>query len=259
MPPSINRIYRYPIKGLSPEKLESVTLEPGRCLPYDRRFALSRADSVFDPKHPEHVNKTNFFMLMKNAQLAQLKTRVDTANDHFVITRNDEVILEADLKNPKDRSEVEHFFTDFLDGEPGLPVRLVDSLGHAFGDARRRPNAQTGQYISLVNLASCDALAKTIQNAIDPIRFRANIYFHGIDAWQELDYVEHYIQLGQARLHTVSPITRCAATSVNPDTAERDLNLPRNLIEHFGHNYMGIYAEVIQGGKIAPGDTLELY
>ncbi|WP_455379984.1 MOSC domain-containing protein, partial [Acidihalobacter prosperus] len=202
---------------------------------------------------------SNFFMLMKNAQLAQLKTRLDTINGHLIITHNDKLVLEADLETIDGREQVEGFFTDFLAGEPGLPVKLVDAPGHAFGDARRRPNAQTGQYISLVNLASCDGLANTIQGVIDPLRFRANVYFHGLDAWRELDYVEQHIQLGQAHLHIVSPITRCAATSVNPETAERDLNLPRKLMENFGHNYMGVYAEVIKGGEIAPGDTLEVY
>ena len=40
MPITISAIYRYPVKGLSPEKLQSATLTPGRCLPYDRRFAI---------------------------------------------------------------------------------------------------------------------------------------------------------------------------------------------------------------------------
>ena len=36
--PSIESIWRYPIKGLTPERLNAVTLTPGRCLPHDRRF-----------------------------------------------------------------------------------------------------------------------------------------------------------------------------------------------------------------------------
>jgi len=54
----------------------------------------------------------------------------------------------------------------------------------------------------------------------------------------------------------VSPITRCAATTVNPATARRDVNVPRELMQHFGHNYMGVYAEVLEGGYLAVGDTL---
>ena len=57
-------------------------------------------------------------------------------------------------------------------------------------------------------------------------------------------------------MRVVSPITRCAATEVNPDTAERDLDTVAALRRHFGHNLMGIYAEVTEGGPIAVGDTL---
>ncbi len=55
---------------------------------------------------------------------------------------------------------------------------------------------------------------------------------------------------------SISPITRCAATEVNPATAERDISVVAELMRHFGHNIMGIYAEVIAAGEIAVGDTV---
>jgi hypothetical protein len=54
----------------------------------------------------------------------------------------------------------------------------------------------------------------------------------------------------------VKPISRCAATNVNPETAERDLNLPLALQKGFGHPNMGIYARVASAGPIAVGDTI---
>ena len=41
---TIAAIYRYPVKGLSPEKLDRTTLAPGECLPHDRRFAIALPD-----------------------------------------------------------------------------------------------------------------------------------------------------------------------------------------------------------------------
>lgn len=38
----IEKIYRYPVKGLSAEALEAVALMPGEMLPHDRRFALAQ-------------------------------------------------------------------------------------------------------------------------------------------------------------------------------------------------------------------------
>jgi uncharacterized protein YcbX len=54
--PSIESIWRYPIKGLTSERLNTVTLTPGRCLPHDRRFALARADTEFDPALGHKLN-----------------------------------------------------------------------------------------------------------------------------------------------------------------------------------------------------------
>ena len=42
-------IYRYPVKGLSPEKLDGVRLEPGQTLPADRKYAIENGPSGFDP------------------------------------------------------------------------------------------------------------------------------------------------------------------------------------------------------------------
>ena len=43
-------LYRYPVKGLSPEKLSSVQLTEGMGFPLDRRYALLRAEAAFDPR-----------------------------------------------------------------------------------------------------------------------------------------------------------------------------------------------------------------
>ena len=55
----------------------------------------------------------------------------------------------------------------------------------------------------------------------------------------------------------VKRIVRCAATEVDPDTAIRDLPIPRTLMDTYDHADCGIYAEVIEGGEIAAGDTIE--
>ena len=68
----ISTIVRYPVKGLSPELLEKVRLSSAQCIPYDRRFALARASTLFDPQHPEWLPKTNFYMLMRDETLADI-------------------------------------------------------------------------------------------------------------------------------------------------------------------------------------------
>src|SRR6516164_10243698 len=64
-------------------------------------------------------------------------------------------------------------------------------------------------------------------------------------AWSEHDWINGEISLGAVRLRVISPITRCAATQVNPATAERDLDIVGALGRAFGHTNMGVYAEVM--------------
>jgi uncharacterized protein YcbX len=54
----------------------------------------------------------------------------------------------------------------------------------------------------------------------------------------------------------VKRIVRCAATEVDPTTGIRDLAVPRTLLDNYGHADCGVYAEVIEGGPIAVGDSI---
>jgi hypothetical protein len=252
---TISAIYRYPVKGLSPEPLGRVALTPGRCLPQDRRFAIALPSTRFDPERPEWLSKTHFVMLMRDEQLAELTTRFDTEADLLTIERHGRTAVRESLRDAAGRRRVEAFFDEFFAGGEG-PLRIVEAEGHTFADARRKPNATTGQYVSLINLASIAALEQSIGAPVAPLRFRANVYFEGAPAWSELEWLEHGIAIGGTRLRVVSAITRCAATQVNPATAKRDLDVVGALQRGFGHNLMGVYAEVVEGGEIAAGDAI---
>jgi uncharacterized protein YcbX len=110
--------------------------------------------------------------------------------------------------------------------------------------------------VSIINLASVAAVETVSGAAVNPLRFRGNIYVSGWPAWQEFDLLDREINAGGARLKVVKRIQRCAATDVDPDTGIRDLSIPRTLIDNFGHADCGVYAEVIASGGIAIGDAL---
>jgi uncharacterized protein len=253
---AVTAIYRYPVKGLSAEKIDRVALLPGECLPHDRRFAIALGSTAFDPEHPEWLPKTHFVMLMRDEKLAQLQTRFDVESGVLSIAEGGQVLLRATMSELQGRSLVAEFLTNFLGDSVNGPLRVVSAPGHAFADARRRPNATTDKYVSLINRASIAALEAAMGIPVDPIRFRANIYFGGASAWCEQDWIDSGISLGAARLRVIAPITRCAATEVNPVTAERDLDIVAALGRAFGHTNMGVYAEVVAGGEVAAGDPL---
>jgi uncharacterized protein YcbX len=261
---TIAAIYRYPVKGLSAEPLVQVALAPGKCLPHDRRFAIALAATRFDPKRPEWLSKTHFVMLMRDEKLAQLHTSFAAETGELTIEyagkRPGEgpggVALKARITEPEGCREASEFLAAFLGPAVEGPLRIVEAPGHAFADAGKKPDATTGQYVSLINLASIAALEADLGVPVDPLRFRANIHLERAPAWSELGWIGCEIALGGARLRVVSPITRCAATEVNPATAERDLDIVGALRRGFGHNLMGVYAEIVTGAEIRVGDEL---
>src|SRR5260370_41931527 len=127
MPITISAIYRYPVKGLSPEPLHSVALMPGQCLPQDRRFAIALPATRFDPEHPEWLAKTHFVMLMRDEKLAQLRTRFDAASGELTITAADEhadgAAVQACITEPEGRRIVGEFLADFLGSAVERPLR----------------------------------------------------------------------------------------------------------------------------------------
>lgn len=253
---TVASIFRYPIKGLSAEPLAQVTLAAGQSIPHDRRFAIAHATTNIDPEKPEWLPKTCFFMLMRDEKLAQLRTRFDEHSGFLAIKRSGRLLFDARITDAQGRKSFEAFFAEFLMDCPGGPPRLVEAPGHTFSDAKQKPGSTTCKYISLVNLASVRDVERVAKTLVDPVRFRANVYFDGAPAGSELKWVGRELSLGTARLRVVSATTRCPATAVNPTTAERDLDIPRLLREEFGHNLMGVYAEVVEEGKVETNDVL---
>lgn len=258
MTAAIAQLYRYPVKGLSAERLERVALAAGECLPQDRRFAIALGSTQFDPAHPQWLAKTHFIMLMRDEALARLSTSFDPSSSTLTIAEEGRVVLAASLSEAEGCRRIARFFEEFLGPEAARPLQIVEAQGHAFADARPKSNAATDKYVSLINLASIRDLEAKIGRVVEPIRFRANVYFDGLPAWDEQEWRdgERVLSVGGARLRVIAPITRCAATEVNPKTAERDIPMVAELIRHYGHNIMGIYAEVVGAGNIAVGDRV---
>jgi uncharacterized protein YcbX len=247
----IAAIYRYPIKGLSPEPLTSVKLAMGETLPADRRYAIENGPSGFDPAAPAYFPKIKFLMLMKNERLARLKTHYDDASDTLVIREGGKEMARGDLGTLEGRAAIEAFLATYCADELRGPPKVLRGNGHSFSDVARK-------VVSLINLASVAELEKATGVRIDPLRFRANLYVEGWPAWHEFDLLDQDVTIGPfARARVVKRIVRCAATNVDPQTGVRDLEIPKTLMKTFGHQDLGIYLEVVTPGMIAAGNTIE--
>jgi uncharacterized protein YcbX len=247
---TVARIYRYPVKGLSPEPLDRTALLPGQTVPLDRAYAIENGPSGFDSAAPAYFPKQRFLMLMRNERLASLATQLDEATHTLTIRQDGSSVVQGDLRGAPGRAAIEEFFASFCSDELSGPPKILHGSGHTFSDVARK-------VVSIINLASVAEIADAIGAPVDPLRFRANLYVEGWPAWREFELLDQELAIGSAvRLKPVKRIVRCAATNVDPSTGARDLAIPATLMQRYGHADCGIYAEVIAGGSIAAGDSI---
>jgi uncharacterized protein YcbX len=246
----IHGIYRYPVKGLSPEPLDGATLAVRDTLAADRLYAIENGPSGFDSSAPRHQPKQRFLMLMRNERLARLQTRYDDGSGTLVIASEGREAARGNLRTAAGRTAIERFLAAYCAGELRGPPRVLHAPGFSFSDV-------AAKVISIVNLATVGAIENVVGAGVDPLRFRANLYVAGWPAWHELDLVGRELAIGtRARIKIVKRTLRCAAIDVDPVTGIRDLSIPPALMRSLGHADCGVYGEVVQAGEIAVGDAL---
>jgi len=244
-------ICRYPVKGLKPEHLQSAALSPGEAMAYDRRYALALGSTPVSGAISQWMPKSSFLCLMRNEKLAQLETRFDETDLSLTIYRGGNQVARGQLSQKIGRTMIEDFFAAFMKDEARGRPKLVEAAdGHVLSD-------HDSPVISIINLNSVEDLARVTGASPDPERFRGNFMVDGLDAWAEFDLCGKRIAVGDAVLEVLMRIDRCAATNVNPATAERDMNIPKDMMRAYGHIDCGVFARVVEGGTVNIGDELK--
>src|SRR5215472_12958089 len=196
----VQAIYRYPVKGLSPEAMHSAPLAVGATVPGDRLYAIENGPSGFDAAQPRYRAKTHYLMLMRNERLAALKTSFEAPSRTLTIMYDGREVARGELGTPEGRGAIERFFASYCADELRGPPKLLHAPPFSFSDVARK-------VVSIINLASVAALEDVIGAPVDPLRFRANVYATGWPAWSELDLLGAEIAIGEtARLKVVKRI-----------------------------------------------------
>ncbi|MBN9022294.1 MAG: MOSC domain-containing protein, partial [Rhizobiales bacterium] len=198
---------------------------------------------------PRYFPKARFLMLMRNERLAALDTRFEEATTTLSIREDGRTVATGRLDTAEGRAAIEAFFDAYAAGELRGPAKVLHAPGFSFSDV-------AAKVVSLINLESVRDLGERLGREVHPLRFRGNLYVEGLPAWSELDLVGRDIAVGGVTFRAEKRIVRCAATNVNPDTAERDMAIPHALDEIFGHSDCGIYLRVKAGGAVRVGDGM---
>ena len=222
---TIAGLYRYAVKSLAGEALESARLDIGG-LSGDRRYAFMDSD-------PNRAGK--FLTARQLNPMLTYATREE--GERVLVTTPAGRVLEA----PSEELRRE------LESVLGRPLTLRESPGSNFDDSP----------LLLLNLASVRGLAEALGTDLDPRRFRANVLLEDMEPDAEYEWVGRRLRAGSAVLEGTLMCERCMMISFDPDTLERDRSILRELVEK-RQALMGVYCRVVEAGSAILGDTVEI-
>ena len=245
----VAEIWRHPIKSLGAERIGEVALEAGRTMPWDRVWALAHEKTRFDFDAPEWAPCQAFLRCSIAPQFAAISAR-SLGDGRLSLTHPKLGELTLDPAVEADQARLVNWVRPVCPEGPG-PLRLARVPGRGMTDT-------DFPSVSVKSLASLRALSERMGVTLEPRRFRGNFWLDGQAPWEEFDWVGREIRIGGARLKVVERVVRCNTTKSNPNTGIRDADTLTALETHYGHKDFGVYAQVVEGGKVAEDDTAAL-
>ncbi|WP_299784477.1 MOSC N-terminal beta barrel domain-containing protein [uncultured Marivita sp.] len=244
MTATVTEIWRHPIKSHGREALMSVTLEPGKAMPLDRLWAVAHERSKVDGSAWAPCG--NFCRVAKLPSLMAISARHDPASGRITLHHPDQDALTFD---PETESDLFITWAKALAPDDALqPTRLVKGQAQAFTDS-------DFPSVTLCNHASHRAVEQRVGRPLSHLRWRGNIWIDGLAPWEEFDWDDREIRIGDAVLRVRERTDRCKSTHSNPDTGLRDADV-LGALASWGHQDFSVRAEVIQGGEIKAGDEV---
>ncbi len=160
-------------------------------------------------------------------------------------------------------AEVAGPWRDVLSGYAGRPIRLVRCLS-------------TGRAIDVfpvtfVTTGSLRRLGREVGATVDAGRFRAGFVIANEVEHEEDTWDGRTLRLGSVLLRVRSAVPRCVITGFNPVSGANDQDvmkgliryrekvaLPDGLLPGYATPGFATYAEVVEGGRVRVGDSVEL-
>ncbi len=219
----ISGLYRYPVKSMAGEALPQVNVD-ALGLSGDRRWMLTDAEGRFLSQRDLPRMATVHARLLDNGvlQLDYRLVRLRISPQDFSASTTDCRIWKDTVPAHPARPSINKILSQWLK----TPVRLVKLAGSArrqvdthFVPPGVRTGFSDGFPLLILSQASLDDLNRRIGRAHTPFEvrhFRPNVLIDGCDAYAEDRW--QTLRAGPLRLHLVKPCSRCAITTVDPDS-----------------------------------------
>lgn len=243
------QIIRHPIKSIGYETLQSAPLTKGRALPFDRVWAIAHEAASFGTNPTEWAHKRNFVRGVAAPELMAIHATLDEATGLITLThpRAGTITLDPVAQADALLNWVRPLWPDTRPAAAGV----VHIPGQPLADW---PNP----FLAVLGMASLRELGGHLGQDLSVHRFRGNLWVDGWAPFQEFDLIGQRLRIGEAELEIVQRITRCAATTTNPETGVQDADTLAALNTRYGHQDFGTYAVVTKSGTVAVNDPVEI-
>lgn len=231
-------LWRYPVKSMAPEPLESV--EVGwHGLAGDRRWAFVQ-DALVRSGFP--------WLTIRE------RTEMRAFQPFFADPSRPEMSVTM-VRTPEgdELDVVDPALAERLGGGEGVGVRVIKQNRGVFDTAP----------LSLITTQSVAALGGLVglvgREELDPQRFRPNLLVEAVsdEPFQEETWVGRELTLGGLRMRVDQKDERCVIVNVDPVTLERDPSVLKT-IGRARDACMGVYGAVVSPGSVAVGDAIRL-
>ena len=248
----VSSIHFSPIKSLSFQSAQTLTIKKDIGIEEDRIFAFSRGLNELDAKLVEKdpsERELIHFLTLKNSPVLN-KYDFKYENELISILKDNKEIISYSIK------EKENLSKKLLELEPGLPNPTYLLKNEIFPFYDTTNSSSVSNTISLINLNSIKDFSEKINKDIEFKRFRGNIYIKDLKALEERNWINKVISINNTKFKVLKNIPRCSATNLKINSNEADINLPNLLKKIYGHIDMGIYLAPLNNGQIKVGDSI---
>jgi uncharacterized protein YcbX len=232
----VSALFRYPVKSMAGESMESATLG-WQGLEGDRRFAFGRTGDA------------SGFPWLTAGKLPSLVLYRPFRSDQAPGSAPDFVKTPAGASLPLQSEELQRELSERL----GVEMRLMHLRHGIFDEAP----------LSLITLATIAAIEQASEMALDIRRFRPNVLIDtgAPAAFVENDWVGGVVSFGERPDAPSAGVTlkdvRCGMLNIDPDTAALNPAVLRAAVRS-NDNCAGAYGVPLTTGLVSIGDPVYL-
>tara|TARA_B110000238_G_scaffold181622_1_gene206684 strand:+ start:494 stop:1243 length:750 start_codon:yes stop_codon:yes gene_type:complete len=245
----VTDIFRHPLKSHGREALQQVSLSKGNTMPWDRCWAVAHEASSADGS--TWVPCANFSRGSKAPKLMAVNVKLNETTQTLTLSHPERKDFTFQPDDIRQLSGFLAWIKPLMPTDRAQSARIIRLQDRGFTDTDFAS-------ISINSHASLRALSEKIGLQLSPLRWRGNIWLDDLEPWAEHSWVGQQFRIGSVLFEGVEPVVRCLATTANPQTGEQDADTLGALNDGWNHQNFGLYARIIESGKISIEDTLEL-